>query len=92
MSNKFKKILLTVFNLQVDVVGDIPPEIEVAGNASGFAVFATVRLAVLERWMKEACELYLMSSGSAPPHSAPTSDSEDETSQASPTPPRIPKV
>ncbi|KAL1131015.1 hypothetical protein AAG570_012253, partial [Ranatra chinensis] len=77
---------------QVEGVSEVPPEIEVAGNASSFAVFATVRLAVLERWMKEACELYLMSSGSAPPHSAPTSDSEDETSQAAPLPPRLPKI
>ncbi|XP_073976386.1 MYC binding protein highwire isoform X3 [Rhodnius prolixus] len=77
---------------KIEIVGEVPPEIEVAGNASNFAVFSTVRLAVLERWMKEANDLYLTSSGSAPPQSASNSDSEDENSHPVPTPARIPKI
>ncbi|XP_024084698.1 E3 ubiquitin-protein ligase MYCBP2 isoform X3 [Cimex lectularius] len=77
---------------KIELVGEVPPEIEVAGNASSFAVFSTVRLAVLERWMKEANDLYLTSSSSAPPQSASNSDSEDENSPPTPQPARIPKI
>ncbi|KAF6200667.1 hypothetical protein GE061_005110 [Apolygus lucorum] len=77
---------------KIELAGEAPQQIEVAGNASSFAVFSTVRLAVLERWMKEANELYLTSSSCAPPQSASNSDSEDENSQPSPQPPKIPKI
>ncbi|XP_014287849.1 E3 ubiquitin-protein ligase MYCBP2 isoform X3 [Halyomorpha halys] len=77
---------------KLEIVGEVTPEIEIAGNASNFAVFSTVRLAVLERWIKEANDLYLTSSSSAPPQSSSTYDSEEETSHPAPQPPKIPKI
>ncbi|XP_063236464.1 E3 ubiquitin-protein ligase MYCBP2 isoform X2 [Bacillus rossius redtenbacheri] len=58
-----------------------PPEVELPTNASSFAVFASVRLAVLERWTKQACQIYLSSSASAPAGagSDQESDSDDNT-------------
>lgn len=44
-----------------------PPEVELPCNASWFAVFASVRQSVLDRWMKHATQVYLASSSSAPP-------------------------
>lgn len=82
----------------MEAISDVssPPEVELPGNASNFAAFATVRMAVLECWMKEACEIYLQSSGSSPATCvAADSDSEDEICDAEKdqnVPPRIPKV
>lgn len=39
---------------------------ELPGNASAFAMFASVRLAVLDRWIKYASQIYLQSSCSNP--------------------------
>ncbi|XP_056648043.1 E3 ubiquitin-protein ligase MYCBP2 isoform X1 [Diorhabda sublineata] len=57
------------------------PEIELPGNASAFAVFASIRLAVLDRWMKQASQEYLNSSCSAPSQdqSEIESDTEDNS-------------
>lgn len=80
-------ISVNMVSLKVECMVEVPPEIEVAGNASSFAVFATVRLAVLERWMKEVCEHFHILSSTG-------EDSEDDTAQAQaviPLPP-IPKV
>lgn len=83
--------------MKVEPIGDVSslPEVDLPGNASSFAVFATVRMAVLECWMKEACEIYLQSSGSSPANCVTAeSDSEDEDIEADKehSPPRIPKV
>ncbi|GLH12984.1 Probable E3 ubiquitin-protein ligase HERC2 [Gryllus bimaculatus] len=74
-----------------------PPEVELPTNASSFAVFASVRLAVLERWMKQACQIYLASSSSLPTvdgaGSDGESDSEDCTDRARESAPlRVPKI
>ncbi|XP_054276655.1 E3 ubiquitin-protein ligase MYCBP2-like [Macrosteles quadrilineatus] len=83
---------------KVEALGDVssPPEVELPGNASNFAVFATVRMVVLENWMKEACEIYLQSSGSSPTTCVATESDTDEEEQDGEkdqsTPPRIPKI
>nr|CAD7200761.1 unnamed protein product [Timema douglasi] len=73
-----------------------PPEVELPSNASSFAVFANVRLAVLDRWMKQACQIYLSSSSSAPPldgGSERESDSEENTDRGRETAPlKVPKI
>nr|CAD7579158.1 unnamed protein product [Timema californicum] len=73
-----------------------PPEVELPSNASSFAVFANVRLAVLDRWMKQACQIYLSSSSSAPPldgGSEMESDSEENTDRGRETAPlKVPKI
>lgn len=55
-----------------------PPEVDVPGNASTFAVFASVRLAVLERWMRWACQEYHLSSSSVPAGDLSEADSDTE--------------
>ncbi|KAJ9574765.1 hypothetical protein L9F63_008079, partial [Diploptera punctata] len=86
---------------KVETCGDVatlsgPPEVELPGNASSFAVFASVRLAVLERWMKQACQIYLSSSSSSPPvdgNSEIDTDSEENTDKTKEIPPlRVPKI
>lgn len=86
---------------KIESCGDVanlsgPPEVELPSNASSFAVFASVRLAVLERWMKQACQIYLSSSSSSPPvdgSSEIDSDSEENTDKTREVPPlRVPKV
>lgn len=59
-----------------------PPEMELPGNASSFAVFASVRLAIFDRWMRQASQEYLQSSYSIPlqDHSEIDSDTEDTQS------------
>lgn len=71
-----------------------PPEIELPGNASAFAVFASVRLAVLERWMRHATQEYLQSSCSAPLHdiSEIDSDTEENSQNSTYLPMRVSKV
>lgn len=86
---------------KIESCGDVanlsgPPEVELPSNASSFAIFASVRLAVLERWMKQACQIYLASSSSSPPvdgSSEIESDSEENTDKTREIPPlRVPKV
>lgn len=71
-----------------------PPEIELPGNASAFAIFASVRLAVLERWMRHATQEYLQSSCSMPLHdiSEIDSDTEDNSQSTTYLPLRVSKV
>lgn len=72
-----------------------PSAVEVPSNPSSFAVFANVRLAVLERWMKQACQIYLSSSSSTPPvdGSEIDSDSEETVDRVRDAAPlRVPKV
>ncbi|XP_074033015.1 MYC binding protein highwire isoform X2 [Leptinotarsa decemlineata] len=70
------------------------PEIELPGNASAFAVFASVRLAVLDRWMRQASQAYLHSSCSAPiqDQSEIESDTEDNSQSTYLTPVIVSKV
>ena len=58
-----------------------PPEIEVATNASAFAVLSNVRNAVLERHLRNTSEVYRSSNCSSPPldlSDTIDTDSEDE--------------
>ena len=59
-----------------------PPEIELSNNASAFAVFASVRSAVLDKHSKKSSEIYRASNCSSPqpPDLSDTidTDSEDE--------------
>lgn len=67
---------------------------ELPGNASSFAVFASVRLAILDRWMRHASQEYLQSSYSAPlnDNSEIDSDTEDNTQTSSYTPIKVSKI
>ncbi|XP_044762914.1 E3 ubiquitin-protein ligase MYCBP2 [Coccinella septempunctata] len=72
----------------------LPPEIELPSNASAFAVFASIRLAVLDRWMKQASQDYLQSSCSAPlqDQSEIESDTEENSQSCTYTPMKVSKV
>ncbi|KAJ8932268.1 hypothetical protein NQ318_009222, partial [Aromia moschata] len=72
----------------------LPPEIELPGNASAFAVFASIRLAVLDRWMRQASQEYLQSSCSAPvqDQSEIESDTEDNSQSSCYIPVNVSKV
>ncbi|XP_018571542.1 E3 ubiquitin-protein ligase MYCBP2-like [Anoplophora glabripennis] len=87
--NKLKKKLTKFRNKprnKIDVFYDndtnVPPEIELPGNASAFAVFASIRLAVLDRWMHHASEEYLHSSYSAPIQDAEIESDTEDNSQS----------
>lgn len=71
-----------------------PPELELPGNASCFAVFASVRLAVLDRWMRQASQEYLQSSYGAPlqSYSEIDSDTEDNSQISTYIPVKVSKV
>ncbi len=73
-----------------------PPEVELPYNASWFAAFASIRQAVLDRWMKRSAQIYLASSSSAPPLegcSDVDSDVEDVADNGQDVAPiRVPKV
>lgn len=71
-----------------------PPDVELPGNASEFAVFSSVRQAVLEAWARKAGQIYLNSSSSVPTlRSSYDGDSDsDATEIFHPPPPRVPKV
>lgn len=71
-----------------------PPDVELPGNASEFAVFSNVRQAVLEAWARKAGQIYLNSSSSVPTlGSTYDGDSDsDATEIYHPPPPRVPKV
>lgn len=72
----------------------LPPEIELPSNASAFAIFASIRLAVLDRWMKQASQDYLQSSCSAPlqDQSEIESDTEENSQSCTYTPLKVSKV
>lgn len=68
---------------------------ELPGNASAFSMFASVRLAVLDRWMKHASQEYLQSSCSNPAQDQSEIDTDTEdNSQSSSTyvPLRVSKI
>lgn len=71
-----------------------PPEVELHGNPSEFAVFCHARQAVVEAWAHKATQIYLNSSSSAPIlESAYEEDSESDVTEIyHPQPPRVPKV
>ncbi|RZF32322.1 hypothetical protein LSTR_LSTR001786 [Laodelphax striatellus] len=69
------------------------PDVELATNASAFAVFASVRLAVLERWMKDACDLHLAASSCSSAAATPLdSDAEDASERCQSVTTRVPKI
>lgn len=71
------------------------PDIELPGNASAFAVFASVRLAVLDRWMQKASQEYLHSSCNIPfqeHQSEAESDSEENSQSSSFMPIKVSKI
>lgn len=71
-----------------------PPEIEVSSNASAFAVFASVRSAVLEKHVRSFTEAYRATNCNSPPPTDFTesilseSDVEDKVGVAT----NLPKV
>lgn len=70
-----------------------PPEMELPGNASSFAVFASIRLAVLDRWMRQANQDYLQSSCSYPILEGEIeSDTEDNSQSSMYVPMKVSKV
>uniref|UniRef100_A0AAR5Q5P7 PHR domain-containing protein n=1 Tax=Dendroctonus ponderosae TaxID=77166 RepID=A0AAR5Q5P7_DENPD len=70
------------------------PELELPPNASTFAVFASVRLAVLDRWMRTTTQEHLQSSCSFPlvDQSEFESDTEDNTQSSTYLPMKVSKV
>lgn len=71
-----------------------PPELELPGNASYFALFASVRLAVLDRWMRQASQEYAQSTYTIPMPSCSEidSDTEDNSQISSYVPVKVSKV
>lgn len=67
---------------------------ELPPNASSFAMFASIRLAVLDRWMRQANQEYLQSSYSAPvqDQSEVESDTEDNTQSSTYNPVKVSKI
>lgn len=67
---------------------------ELPPNASSFAMFASIRLAVLDRWMRHANQEYLQSSYSAPvqDQSEIESDTEDNTQSSTYNPVKVSKI
>lgn len=87
-----------IYNLQIDLSGDLnynnPPEIELSCNASAFAVFASVRSAILERHTRTSNEVYRVSNCNSPPspeHSE-TIDTESDDEDRISTIQSLPKV
>ncbi|KAL0280278.1 UNVERIFIED_CONTAM: hypothetical protein PYX00_001618 [Menopon gallinae] len=70
-----------------------PPEIELPGNASKFAVFANVRQAVLEAWTRKATQTFLNSCASIPTQdNTYEGDSDSDATEIYHPPPRVPKI
>lgn len=67
---------------------------ELPSNASAFAMFASIRLAVLDRWMRQANQEYLHSSYSTPiqDHSEVESDTEENTQSSTYNPIKVSKI
>lgn len=70
------------------------PDIELPGNASAFAVFASIRLTVLDRWMQKASQKYLFNSYNLPlqDQSELESDSEENSQSSSFLPIKVSKI
>lgn len=98
MKKKPVKARLKQKNNKLELMNDndyfAQPEMELPGNASSFSVFASVRLAILDRWMRQASQEYLQSSYSAPlnDHSEIDSDTEDNTQSSSYIPLKVSKI
>jgi len=70
-----------------------PPEIETSCNASAFAVFASVRSAILEKHAKLSSEIYRASNcNSPPPDLSDTIDTESDDEDRISTIQNLPKV
>lgn len=83
--------------LQIDLNGDLnynnPPEIELSCNASAFAVFASVRSAILERHTKtnEVCSVSNYNRPPSPEY-CETTDTESDDEERISTLQSLPKV
>lgn len=67
---------------------------ELPGNASHFAMFASIRITVLDRWIRHANHEYLQSSGSTPllDPSEGDSETEDNTQSSTYVPLKVSKI
>ncbi|KAF4527994.1 hypothetical protein B566_EDAN012401, partial [Ephemera danica] len=72
-----------------DVALNPPPDVQLPGNPSSLAVFASVRLAVLERWRRQTSQA-LLSPGL--PGEEPEIDSDDDTFQNDDAALKVPKL
>ncbi|XP_076623337.1 MYC binding protein highwire isoform X2 [Colletes latitarsis] len=83
---------------KIDLSGDLnynnPPEIELSCNASAFAVFASVRSAILERYAKTTNEVYRASNcnSPSPPELSETIDTESDDEDRISTIQSLPKI
>ncbi|XP_046604041.1 E3 ubiquitin-protein ligase MYCBP2 isoform X2 [Neodiprion virginianus] len=83
---------------KLDVNGDVsyngPPEVELPSNASAFAVFASVRAAVLEKHARATTEVFRASSCSSPPlpELSDTIDSDSDEEVRISAPHNLPKI
>ncbi|XP_035719406.1 E3 ubiquitin-protein ligase MYCBP2-like isoform X2 [Vespa mandarinia] len=82
---------------KIEVGGDLnynnSPEIEVSYNASAFAVFASVRSAILEKYARTTSEICRASNcGSPPPELSDTIDSESDDEDRVSTIQSLPKI
>lgn len=83
--------------LQIDLSSDVnynnPPDIQISCNASAFAVFASVRSVILERFIKstEVCRASNCNSPPSPEHSE-TIDTESDDEDRISTIQSLPKV
>lgn len=82
--------------VQIDLNGELnynnPPEIETSFNASAFAVFASVRHAILEKHAKTSSEIYRSNCNSPPPELSDTIDTESDEEDRISTIQNLPKV
>ncbi|RLU27103.1 hypothetical protein DMN91_000902 [Ooceraea biroi] len=82
---------------KIDLNGELnynsPPEIETSCNASAFAVFASVRSAILEKHAKVSSEVYRASNcNSPPPEFSDTIDTESDDDDRISTIQNLPKI
>lgn len=75
-----------------DDVNQGPPDIELPGNPSEFAVFASVRRAVLEAWAGKASQIYLATTGNQNAEAIEAETDSEATEVWHPPPLRLPKV
>ncbi|KAL1517024.1 hypothetical protein ABEB36_000844 [Hypothenemus hampei] len=89
LRSKQKKI-----EILLDNDNQCAPEIELPSNASGFSIFATIRLTVLDRWLRSATQEHLQSSCNMPmiDQSELESDTEDNTQSSIYLPLKVSKI
>lgn len=82
------------FDLNAELNCNSPPEIETSCNASAFAVFASVRNTVLEKYAKTTSEVYRTSNCNSPlpPELSDTIDTESDDEDRISTIQNLPKV